>query len=178
VLKTELFPLDEGAISLMKKSFARASFMPSFTGKSHSGTHRLHFRRRAAAEGHGLLIIRAAGFLINLETIPEANGTTLLTLMVNPKGLKMVAELLKTHQVALVVDAKTKIEHDFVKETLIDKLMLRVDAVYGFDTVSPSSLLFDVTQILTDFHLLSEYHKRKFGTSKHGLFTLLDGQAD
>jgi len=57
--------------------------------------------------------------------------------------------------------------------------MVHVDALYAFDTVGPSRLLFDVTQILTDFHLLSEYHRRTFGVNQRfGLFKYLAASSE
>lgn len=64
----------------MKKIFAKKEFMPSFTDKSSRGTHRLHFRRRTAAEGFDMLIVRAAGLLIELEVETEPNGMSVYTL--------------------------------------------------------------------------------------------------
>jgi len=85
--------------------------MPSFTDKSSRGTHRLHFRRRTAAEGFDMLIVRAAGLLIDLEVETEPNGMSVYTLQINQKGLKLIADLLKTHQIALIVDGKSEFEH-------------------------------------------------------------------
>ena len=117
----------------MKATFARQEFMPSFTDKKFAGTVRLYFRRRLAAESFDLVIVRASKLVINLDNFTDSNGTTVYSLKINPKALKLVAELLKTNQIALIVDAKSEMELSFVKDVLIDRVKLNVDAIYGLD---------------------------------------------
>jgi len=149
--------------------------MPSFTDKKCAGTVRLHFRRRQAAESFNLVILKASNLVIDVDTTSDGSGTTVHCLRVNPKALSMVAELLKTNQVALIINANSDLEHTFVKDVLIERAKVNVDAIYGFDLVEPSKYLLDVTQILRDFHLLSEYHKRTFGVSEQfGAFQFVE----
>lgn len=149
----------------MRKLFEKADFMPSFTEKRQHGTVRLLFRRRQTAESFHFLIVRARGIIeVNVDT--DSNCTTKLILRVNPKALNMLAQLLLTHQIALIIDAKSDFELAFIRETLVDRLNIQVDAIYAFDQVLSSEVLLDISQVITDFHILSDYHRRTFGVSR------------
>ena len=101
--------------------FEKADYLPSFTEKRQSGTVRLLFRRRQTAESFDLLLVTARG-IIDVDSETDSNGTTKLTIRINPKALSLVVQLLKSHQVALVIDAKTEFELDFVRDALVDRM--------------------------------------------------------
>jgi len=45
----------------------------------------------------------------------------------------MLSSLLLTHQIALIIDAKSDFELVFIREALVDRLKIQVDAIYAFD---------------------------------------------
>jgi hypothetical protein len=78
------------------------------------------------------LIVRARG-IIEVDVDTDSNLTTKFILRVNPKAIIMLAQLLSTHQVALIIDAKSDFELAFIREALVDRLKIQVDAIYAFD---------------------------------------------
>ena len=55
------------------------------------------------------MIVRARG-IIEVDVDTDSNLTTKFILRVNPKAIIMLAQLLSTHQVALIIDAKSDFE--------------------------------------------------------------------
>ena len=156
----------------MKKLFFKADCMPSFTEKKQNGTVRLHFRRRIKAESYDLIIVNAEDLLVQLNS-EQTEDQTKQTLSINTEGLKLISKLIQTNQVALILNVVGDRDTSFVKEYLIDHLKLQVDALYAHDAY-PSDCLLDVSQIISDFRLLTDYHKRKFGmSSRFGHFKYL-----
>ena len=68
----------------------------------------------------------------------------------------MISELLGTNQIAILIDFADPEFNAWLSKILVDNLKLQVDAIYCLNH-KKTSLLIDITQIVDDFRLFSEF---------------------
>ena len=160
-LNNELLRLDEvqQVREISELAWKSAYSLPSVGEKTAKETYRIHFKRRHTVERTNLYIIRATDLLVQVSR-EHSDGREIQRLSVNPNYLNMIAQLLPDNQVAILLDIADPPLAKWISQTLIEDLSLKVDAIYTFNSLyKPSTLLLDVTQIVNDFRLFSEFQQ-------------------
>ena len=100
--------------------------------------------------------------------------------MIRPDIYRLIAQLLPTNQVAILLDFQDQAFAAWVAELLQEKVKMQVDAIYSFKgRKNPSTLILDITQIINDFRLFSEYQiTYKRSLPNQSLFTFVEARHD
>lgn len=139
------------------EAFKGAYSLPSSGEKQGSETFRLHFKRRHTVEKTNLIVVKASDFLIHVQK-EHQNGRTVERVHVRLDSLTLIGSLLETNQVAILIDYADLELTSWIFKVLNERLLMQVDAVYCYSSLyEPSKLLHDVTQIVNDFRLFSEF---------------------
>ena len=150
--------------------------------KQGSETYRLHFKRRHTVECTNLIIIRTSDLLLKVKkeffnlNESDCSCRSVETLMVHPECLQLIGSLLSTNQIALLIDFADPKVTDWMYQVLLNDLKVQVDAIYSYNNLyKPSILLLDVTQIINDFRLYSDFQQSyKKTLADASLFTFIE----
>ena len=165
----------------LQQAFQKTETLPSDCARKHKDTYRLFWQRRQSRECSTLVIVKASDLLLRLEHGLTYNDTREEVCYLRQEGLEMVAELSKTCQVALLIDFADQASTRWViQELFVGTMRLQLDAIYCYSAAAkPSGFLLDVSQILLDFRLFSDFQQRhKQAQENPTLFVFVEACTD
>ena len=127
------------------------------------------------------MIVKASDLILKIEHELEYNHKRKEMCYVRQEGLNMLAELSKTYQVALLIDYVNEESTRWVaQKLLVAEMHLQFDAIYCYgNAAKPSSFMIDVSQILLDFCLFSDFQQRYKRTQENStLFIFVEAQTE